>query len=138
MIGSVGVYAIIVLACAGTVRPLLPQAETLLWGLAFVAAVNLLTIMPTYRAMMERPRNAYVRDGRPESLLRAHLIAHSIALARIEAIAIFGFVLFFLTGRRDWFFIFASVAAAGLLLLWPSRSKLIGLVGLYEPPFSGR
>jgi hypothetical protein len=36
--------------------------------------------------------------------------------------------LFFLTGRQDWFWIFTGVAAVGMVMLWPRRSKVSALV----------
>ena len=52
VLASVAVYALIVATLPWPVRPALPQGEPLLWGFAFLAAVNLLTIMPVYRVML--------------------------------------------------------------------------------------
>ncbi|MBP1619616.1 MAG: hypothetical protein H6Q02_383, partial [Acidobacteria bacterium] len=58
-----------------------------------------------------------------------HLSAHIVAFARLEAIAVLGLVLYFLTQRADWFWAFAVVAAAGMAVLWPTRPKVEALLG---------
>ncbi len=133
MLASLGVYGGIVLALPMPLRPALPQGETLLWGFAFLAAVNLATVMPVYRVMMAAPRRVYSVGRQPERLLAAHLTAHVVAFARLEAVAILGLVLFFLCGRRDWFVIFTAVAAAAMLLLWPRRAKAAALLAVPGP-----
>jgi hypothetical protein len=128
MLASLGVYAAVVLAVPLQTPPALPQGEPLMWGFAFLAAVNLVTIMPVYRAMLDAPRRVYTVGHQPERLLAAHLTAHLVAFARLEAVSIMGLVLDFLTGRLDWFWIFTGVAAAGMAVLWPRREKVAALV----------
>ncbi len=130
LLGSLAVYGVVVTAVPLQTPPALPQGEALLWGFAFLAAVNLVTIMPVYRAMLAGPRRVYAVGRQPEKLLAAHLRAHLVALARLEAVSIFGLVLDFLTGRQDWFWIFTGVAAAGMLLLWPRRDKVAALLAV--------
>ncbi len=102
----------------------------MLWGFAFLAAVNLVTIMPVYRATLAAPRRVYALDHRPQPLLKAHFTAHLVAFARLEAVALLGLVLYFLTGQRDWFWVFTGVAGAGMVLLWPRRTKIRDLVSI--------
>jgi hypothetical protein len=128
MLASLALYGAVVLALPLPVRPALPQGETLLWGFAFLAAVNLVTIMPVYRITLAAPRRVYVVGQQPERLLAAHFAAHVVAFARIEIVAILGLVLFFLSGHVDWFMIFSGVAAAGMLVLWPRRAKVAALL----------
>jgi len=105
-----------------------------MWGFAFLAAVNLVTVMPMYRAMLAGPRRVYAVGQQSERLLAAHFLAHVVAFARLEAVAILGLVLDFLTGRQDWFWIFTGVAAVGMLLLWPKRHKVETLLSLPGQP----
>ena len=130
MLASLALYGVIVLALPLPLRPALPQSETLLWGFAFLAAVNLATVMPVYRVMMAAPRRVYSVGRQPERVLAAHLTAHVVAFARIEAVAILGFVLFLLSGRRDWFVIFTAAAAVAMLVLWPRRAKVAALLAV--------
>jgi hypothetical protein len=132
MLASLAMYGAVVLALPVPVRPALPQGETLLWGFAFLAAVNLATIMPVYRVMLAAPRRVYTVGQQPERLLAAHFAAHVVAFARIEAVAILGLVLFFLSGHGDWFLIFTGVAAGGMLVLWPRRAKMAALLEVPE------
>ena len=134
LLASLAVYAGVVTAVPLTAEPAFPQGEPLLWGFAFLAAVNLVTIMPVYRAMLAGPRRVYAVGQQPERLLAAHFSAHVVAFARLEAVAILGLVLHFLTGRRDWFWIFTGVAAVGMLLLWPKRGKVETLLALPGQP----
>jgi len=76
------------------------------------------------------PRRVYAVGQQPERLLAAHFSAHIVAFARLEAVAILGLVLHFLTGRQDWFWIFTGVAAFGMVLLWPKRGKVEALLAL--------
>jgi hypothetical protein len=131
---SLAVYAGVVMAVPLSVEPTFPQGEPLLWGLAFLAAVNLVTIMPVYRAMLAGPRRVYTVGQQPERLLAAHFSAHLVAFARLEAVAILGLVLHFLTGRGDWFWIFTGVAAVGMVLLWPKRDKVEALLAIPGEP----
>ncbi len=130
MVASLGVYAAIVLALPLQIRPALTQSESLLWGFAFLAAVNLATVMPVYRMMMAAPRRVFAVGRQPDRLLAAHLTAHVVAYARLEAVAILGLALFFLSGRRDWFAIFTGVAALAMLVVWPRRAKAYALLAV--------
>ncbi len=134
LLASLAIYAGLVVAVPLAVQPAFPQGEPLLWGLAFLAAVNLVTIMPVYRAMLAGPRRVYTVGRQPERLLAAHLSAHLVAFARLEAVAILGLVLYFLTGRGDWFWIFTGVAAVGMMLLWPKREKVGALLAVPGEP----
>ncbi len=131
--GLVG-YAVIVYALPIPVRPALPQGEALLWGFAFLAAVNLVTIMPVYRVMLAGPRRVYAVAQQPERLLAAHFSAHLVAFARLEAVAVLGLVLYFLTGHRNWFLIFTVIAALGMLVRWPRRAKSAALIEIPAAP----
>jgi hypothetical protein len=128
LLASVAVYALIVAVLPWPAQPVLPQGEPLLWGFAFLAAVNLVTIMPVYRVMLAGPRRVFAVGQQPERLLAAHFVAHLTAFARLEAVSLLGLVLYFLTGRRDWFAIFTIVAALGMLVLWPRRAKVDALI----------
>jgi hypothetical protein len=134
LLASLAVYAGVVMAVPLAVEPTFPQGEPLLWGLAFLAAVNLVTIMPVYRAMLAGPRRVYTVGRQPERLLAAHFSAHLVAFARLEAVAILGLVLHFLTGREDWFWIFTGVAGVGMVLLWPKRDKVEALLAIPGEP----
>lgn len=134
LLASLAIYAGLVVGVPLAVQPAFPQGEPLLWGLAFLAAVNLVTIMPVYRAMLAGPRRVYTVGRQPERLLAAHFSAHLVAFARLEAVAILGLVLYFLTGREDWFWIFTGVAAVGMLLLWPKREKVEALLAVPGEP----
>ena len=128
ILASVAVYALIVAVLPWPAQPVLPQGEPLLWGFAFLAAANLVTIMPVYRVMLAGPRRVFAVSQQSERLLAAHFVAHLTAFARLEAVALLGLVLFALTGRRDWFAIFTAVAALGMLVLWPRRAKIAALL----------
>lgn len=127
---SLAVYTGLVIALPDRKAPAVPQAGTLFWGFAFVAVVNLATVLPSYRAMMAAARRVFAVGQQAERLLAAHLSAYLVALARVEAVAVLGLLLFFLTGRRDWFWAFAAVAALGTAMLWPNRSNVAALVVL--------
>jgi hypothetical protein len=130
LLASLAAYAAVVLAVPLRTPPVLPQGEALMWGFAFLAALNLVTIMPVYRAMLAGPRRVYTVGQQPERLLAAHLAAHLVAFARLEAVSILGLVLDFLTGRADWFWIFTAVAALGMVVLWPRREKVAALLAV--------
>ncbi len=131
---SLGLYAGLVAALGGPVRPLLPQGEALMWGFAFLAAVNLVTIMPLYRVMLAGPRRVFAVGQQPDRLLAAHLAAHVTAFARLEAVALLGLVLYLLAGREDWFAVFTAVAALGMVILWPRRAKVVALLAVPGTP----
>mgnify|MGYP000041235729 CR=1 FL=1 len=122
------VYGAVVTVVAPPIPPPLPQSAGLAWGLLALALLNLVTLMPVYRAMMAGPRRVHGVDRRIEPLLLAHLQAHIVAYARLEVVSVLGLVLFFAAAREDWFWIFTGAAAVGMLLLWPTREKVASLV----------
>ena len=127
-LASLAAYAGVVAAFGGPVRPILPQGGPLLWGFAFLAAVNLVTIMPVYRVMLAGARRVFAVSHQEGRLLAAHFAAHLIAFARLEAVSLLGVALYVLTGRRDWFAVFTAVAAVGMLVLWPRYAKAAALL----------
>ncbi len=127
-VATLAACAAIVIALPGPKAPALPQAGTLFWGVAFLAVANLATIMPSFRAMMAAPRRVFAVGRQAERLLAAHLRAYLVAAARVEAVALLGLLLFFLTGRRDWFWVLLVVATLGIALLWTDRSKIAALM----------
>jgi hypothetical protein len=110
-----------------------PQAEALLWGFAFLAALNFVTVMPVYRAMLAGPRRVYGVGHQPGPLLTAHFAAHLVAYGRIEAVALLGLALNFVTGRADWCWAFLALSAAGMALLWPRAAKVEALLNAPSP-----
>ncbi len=112
----------------------LAQGEHFLWIFAALSVLNLVTIMPVYRAMLATSRGTFARSADPGPLLASHLKAHAVAFARLDAVALLGLVLFFLTGRGDWFWVFNGVAAVGMVLLWPLREKIENLVASPTEP----
>ncbi len=109
--------------------PPLPQSAGLAWGLLALAVLNLVTVMPVYRAMLSGPRRVYTHSRDVAPLLQAHFVAHVVAYARLEAVPILGLLLFFTAARHDWFWIFTTAAAVGMLMLWPTREKVASLLG---------
>ena len=134
ILASLVAYALIVAVVPWPSEPALPQGEPLLWGFAFLAAVNLVTIMPVYRVMLAGPRRVFAVGQQPERLLAAHFVAHLTAFARLDAVSLLGLVLYLLTGRGDWFAIFTGVAALGMVVLWPRRTKVAALLAAPGSP----
>jgi len=128
MLASLPIYAAVVLTVPFAERPALAQGGHFLWIFAAISVLNLVTVMPVYRAMLAGARRVFAVSGQPGPLLRAHATAHLVAFARLEAVAILGLVLYFLSARIDWFAVFAAVAAVGMLVLWPARSKVTALL----------
>ena len=127
MVLSCAIYAIVVVLVPAPPTPPLAQADHLLWVFALLSLVNIVTLMPVYRAMMATPLSVYGVSQDPGPLLSAHAAAHIVAFARLEALAIFGLVLFFITWRALWFWVFAAVGVAGMALLWPAEEKVRAL-----------
>jgi hypothetical protein len=126
--GATVIYGLLVFLVPPPEAPVVMQTHPLLWVFGAITVANLLTIMPVYRAMLEKPRRVYAVDGRPEPLLAAHRAAHIVAFARLEAVALLGVLLFFITGRGDWFWYFNGLALVGMLVLWPQREKVEALL----------
>ena len=125
-----------VLVVLFTPRPALPaQGQHLLWAATFLALLNFVTLMPVYRAMLAGPRRVFAVGHEIAPMLQAHAVAHLVALSRIGAVAVFGLVLFFLSGERSWFWAFDGVAAVAALVLWPRTDKVRALI---TPPDQAR
>jgi hypothetical protein len=128
MLASVAVYWMITALIPLPSAPPLAQGQHFLWIFAALSVVNLVTLMPVYRAMLAGPRRVHAVSRQPGPLLAAHQMAHVVAFARLEAVAVLGLALFFLTHRADWFWPFAGVTVAGMAVLWPSRAKIEALI----------
>jgi hypothetical protein len=123
-LSSIAAYGTIVLALGPPTPPPLTQGVHLVWVVLVIALVNLVTLMPVYRAMLTGPRRVFRYSHEVQPLLNAHLTAHVVAFCRIEAISVLGLALFFAAGREDWFWVFSGTAAVGMLVLWPVREKI--------------
>jgi len=82
-----------------------------------VSVVQILAIRPLQRVIRSRPAGA--RDT-PETRLLAATI---VSLALCEGVAIYGFVLFVLTGRTNESYVFSILAAAFLAVHFPSEAR---------------
>lgn len=122
------VYGLIIFLVPPPESPVLQQTRTVLWIFGALTILNLVTIMPVYRAMLAQRRKVYAVSREPQPLLAAHRAAHLVAFARLEFIAILGLLVFFITGRGDWFWFFNGVALVGMLALWPLREKVVALL----------
>lgn len=99
----------------------------LLWALGLIAAINLLTVMPVLKLMLAR-LGAVAPGAEMGTALRAHQAAFVVALARVELVGVLGLVLFFMSSRLDWFGLFLGAAGLGMLILFPRRSQIEGLL----------
>lgn len=127
-VASTIVYGLLVLLVSPPESPVVMQTHPLLWVFMALTLLNVLTIMPAYRAMLAKARQVYAVSQDPLPLLNAHRTAHIVAFARLEVVAIFGLLLFFITGRGDWFWYFNGVALVGMLVLWPLKEKVEALL----------
>ena len=125
---SLAAYAGVVASVGAPRQPALTQGAHFLWIFAAVSVLNLVTVMPAYRAMLAGPRRVFAVSQQVDPLLRAHFAAHLVAYVRLESVAVLGLILYFLTGRVDSFAVFAAASAVGMLVLWPARSKVAALL----------
>ncbi len=133
-VASTIVYGLLVLMVPPPESPVVMQTHPLFWVFTALTVLNILTIMPVYRAMLAKPRQVFAVSQDPLPLLHAHRAAHIVAFARLEAVASFGLLLFFITGRGDWFWYFNGVGLVGMLVLWPLREKVAALL---QTPIAG-
>jgi hypothetical protein len=136
MVASLAVYGAVALLVPPSPALSGAQGSTLLGVLVLVTALNLVTLKPVYRAMLTGPLRVYAAGRSSGPLLAAHLVATVVAMARVEAVAVLGLLLYLVTGQRDWFWGFTGVAALGLLWIWPSAQRIrddLGFAGDSEP-----
>lgn len=110
--------------------PPLAQSDALVGILLVLATVNLLTIVPVRRAMMDSPRRVFALSADAEPLLRAHLLAQGVALARTVALAVMGLAAWYISGAAGWFWALESTAVLVLLRMWPRRQRIRDLLGV--------
>ncbi|MFN3414512.1 MAG: hypothetical protein ACK42L_10690, partial [Thermoanaerobaculum sp.] len=84
---STVIYGLLVLLVPPPESPVVMQTHPLLWVFTALTVLNILTLMPAYRAMMAKPRQVYAVRHDPLPLLNAHRAAHIVAFARLEAVA---------------------------------------------------
>ena len=136
VVASLAVYSVVVLLVPASPSLSGAQGSTLLGVLVLVAALNLVTLKPVYRAMLTGPLRVFAAGRSTGPLLAAHLLATVVAMGRVEAVAVLGLFLDLVTGQRDWFWGFTGVAALGMLGIWPSPQRVrddLGLDGTVEP-----
>lgn len=127
-IATIALISLVAVVSEPPQRLRLAQADSLVWILVGIAVLNLVTVMPTYRAMLAGPRRVFAVSRDPRALLAAHFVAHTVAVARVAAINLLGAALFVATGERLYVLVTAFVAAAGCALLWPRTVKLTALI----------
>ncbi len=110
--------------------PPLAQWDALVGILLILAAINLLTILPVRRAMMDSPRRVFALSADAEPLLRAHLLAQGVALVRAVALAVMGVAAWCVSADTRWFWVLEMAAVLGLLLVWPCRQRIRALLGV--------
>ena len=124
MLASVPIYGAVAYLVPSPDPAPIAQGGTLLWLSAILAAFNVVTLTPGYRAMLAGPLRVFAERRELAPLLAAHLTATVVVFARLEAVAMLGLLLYFLTGRRDWFWAFAGVAMLGMVALWPFAGRV--------------
>jgi hypothetical protein len=132
MLAGVAIYGLVTVLVPLPDATPLAQGGHFLWIFAALSVVDLVTLMPVYRAMLAGPRRVHAVSRQPGPLLAAHQTAHVVAFARLQAVAVLGLALYFLTHRADWFWAFAAVAVAGMVVLWPVRPKVEALIATGE------
>lgn len=110
--------------------PPLTQSDAVLGILLILAAINLLTILPVRRAMIESERRVFALSGDALPLLRAHLLAQGVALVRALGLAAMGLVAWYFSGETGWFWVFGLAAVLALLLVFPRRRSIRALLGV--------
>jgi hypothetical protein len=127
---SVFVYAAVVYFVPRPVVPQMAQLGSLIWLLAAIVLLNLVTLTPVSRAMLAGPRRVFSVSRDLSPLLGAHLVAQVVVFTRLEATAILGLLVYFITGSREWFWGLAAIALTGMVLLWPSVGRTRAALGL--------
>jgi len=128
-LAAVGLLTLVASLVEPPERLRLVQGGSLAWALVGLAVLNLVTVMPTYRSMLVGARRVFTVDHDVAPLLAAQRFAHSVAAARVAALALLGLATFLLTGDRLHLWAMAAVAAVGCALLWPRPAEVEELLG---------
>jgi hypothetical protein len=124
ILASLVVCGFVVLAAFPSPVTVNTQTPLLAWILGVLAAVNLATVAPVRRAMVEGGRRRAAVAQRSEPLVAAYQAASVLAWARVELVAALGLVVLLTTGRSDLFWVFLGVAAAAMVALWPGDGPI--------------
>ncbi|HKK21367.1 MAG TPA: hypothetical protein VJ983_07845, partial [candidate division Zixibacteria bacterium] len=96
-------------------------AKMLLYILLIVAIIT-----PTPYKVVERSRiSTYKTLGDKSKMTpgQMYLTLQIIRFALTESVFIFAAVVYFVTGRQDWFWDFYPIGIVWVVLAWPTRSK---------------
>lgn len=129
---SLATYAAVALALPAPAQAPTDRHAPLLWALGLVAAIDLLTVMPVFRLSLARATRTD-DSAAVEPVLRIHRAAFVVALAQVEVVGVLGLVLYFVSFRQDWLWLFLGAAALGMLILVPRRSQVEALLGRPSP-----
>ncbi len=124
-VGIMGLAPLVFIAFAFAVSP--PSsidpggAKMLLYILLMVAIIT-----PLLYQVIERSRiSTYKMLGDKSKMTpgQMYLTLQIIRFALTESIFIFAVIVYFVTGRQDWFWDFYPIGIVWVVLAWPTRSK---------------
>lgn len=134
MVSSIGIYILVAHVTEGKIRIGAGAGEVfgLLRTILLIVGIGELVLIPLIRRLMLRPSSLSPVQGAPASALTPqshpaaarYVTALITSLAIAESVAIYGLVLFFLSGDFGTLYLFAALGAAGMLVNRPKGGEL--------------
>jgi hypothetical protein len=134
MLSSIGIYILVAHLTEGKIRIAEGAGEVfgLLKTVLLVLGIGELVLIPLIRRLMLRPsfvspvQGASTAPLTPQSYPAAakYSAVLIVSLAIAETVAIYGLVLFFLSGDFSTLYLFAALGAAGMLVSRPKMDEL--------------
>jgi hypothetical protein len=134
MVSSIGIYILVAHLTEGKIRIAEGAGEVfgLLRNILLLVGIGELVLIPLIRRVMLRPSARSLMLGAPSSSLTPqshpaaalYSAALVVSLAIAETVAIYGLVLFFLSGDFNTLYLFAALGAAGMLVHRPKGGEL--------------
>lgn len=139
MFASIGVYVLVAHLTAGTVRisPGIGDVFGLLRTILLIIGIGELLLIPVIKRLAMKSASATKGGGIGAGLLAMqshpavakYTTALVVSSAIAESVAIYGLVLFFLSGDFGTLYLFTALGAAGMLVNRPKGEELDSLAG---------
>ncbi len=132
MLAALMVYVVVGWALVHHRSPVLEDEPSgLLVGVLCGLAVLLL--LGAHLLVRGRVRGLTAAPPAAAAVVDAYIQANIFAFALREAVGLFGLVLTILSGRELWVVLFATLAAADMLIAWPRRGAIAAALGEDTP-----
>ena len=122
MLGSVFIYGAI--AALGFVPPQANPGNQMIVPVLVGMGAMQLVFAPVIRKVLFRPKLSEDPEKNVSAVLTSYFTSRVVGLALWESVAIFGLVIYFLSGNTTWCLTLCAATVLAMVLGWPKLSEV--------------